>query len=425
MADDYPVYDEDVNRESQTEQTRRDTANTDQITTINTAIAQSPIYRQWLATHNGGRNLTEADKQDLIRTLNAAGLNLPPNTEINDDASVQPINNSTRNRILVGAVIASALTGPVLEGLGVGGGATGAGAAGGTTAGGTGATGISTPATLGGFTTPGVGTVATDVGVSATPTVAGNSFNIGSILRYAIPGASSIIDTILANRANNQANDYLQNATTEARGLQQDLYDRTTGTAREVYDRNSALYQPYQQAGLQSLSTLLGLANQNREDFQLPTLAEAQAMPGYQFGLDQGLKGVSNSAAARGGLLTGGAVKAADRYANDYATTKYGELANQKLAEYNANTANFDRPFNRNLSLLGAGQYGTTGMANAGSDYADLMNRAGTAYTNASTDLVTGAANANAQTTLNNSNGDRRTIQNLADLFREYFGGRA
>jgi hypothetical protein len=259
----------------------------------------------------------------------------------------------------------------------------------------------------------------------ASPGGGGGGGGVNQLLRYLIPGAGSVIDDILNRRANNQANGYLQGAVTDAQALQQRLYDQTTGTGRDIYERNSGLYEPYQQAGLQSLSTLLGLANQNRPDFQLPTLAEAQSMPGYQFGLDQGLKGVSNSAAARGGLLTGGAVKAADRYANDYATTKYGELANQKLAEYNANTANFDRPFNRNLALLGAGQYGTTGMANAGSDYADLMNRAGTAYTNASTDLVTGAANANAQTTLNNSNGDRRTIQNLADLFREYFGGRA
>ncbi len=253
----------------------------------------------------------------------------------------------------------------------------------------------------------------------------GGGGGVNALLKFLVPGAGSILDVVLNRRANGQANDYLQQAVRDAQGLQQRLYDQTTGTARDVRDTNMGLYQPYQQAGLSSLSTLMGLANQNRENFALPTLEEAQAMPGYQFGLDQGLRGVSNSAAARGGLLTGGAVKAADRYATDYATSKYGELANQKLAEYNANTANFDRGFNRNLALLGAGQYGTTGMANAGSDYADIMNRAGTAYTNASTDLVTGAANANANTTLANSNGDRRTVQNLADLFREYFGGRA
>lgn len=45
--------------------------------------------------------------------------------------------------------------------------------------------------------------------------------------------------------------------------------------------------------------------------------------PGYQFRLDQGMRGVNNSAAAKGGLLSGAAIKAADQYNQDYASGEY------------------------------------------------------------------------------------------------------
>lgn len=69
--------------------------------------------------------------------------------------------------------------------------------------------------------------------------------------------------------------------------------------------------------------------------FKAPTLAEAEQQPGYQFSLQQGLKGISQSAAAAGGAISGGTLKAADQYANNLATTNYGNVFNQSLATYN------------------------------------------------------------------------------------------
>lgn len=74
--------------------------------------------------------------------------------------------------------------------------------------------------------------------------------------------------------------------------------------------------------------------------------------PGYQFRLDQGMKGLNNSAAARGGLLSGAALKAADQYNQDYASGEYGNAFNRyqttrgnKLQDYltNQNTDQLNR----------------------------------------------------------------------------------
>lgn len=51
--------------------------------------------------------------------------------------------------------------------------------------------------------------------------------------------------------------------------------------------------------------------------------------PGYQFRLDQGTRGVNNSAAAKGGLLSGAAAKALDQYNQDYASGEYNNAFNR------------------------------------------------------------------------------------------------
>jgi hypothetical protein len=53
------------------------------------------------------------------------------------------------------------------------------------------------------------------------------------------------------------------------------------------------------------------------------SLAELQATPGYQFQLEQGLQGVNNSAAAKGGLLSGANMKALNDYSQGQAATGY------------------------------------------------------------------------------------------------------
>lgn len=139
-------------------------------------------------------------------------------------------------------------------------------------------------------------------------------------------------------------------------------------------------------------------------------------MPGYQFGLDQGQRGIQASAAARGGLLTGAAVKASDKFATDYATSKYNDLVNQKLAAYTTNTANVDRPFNQAATLASLGQNATSGVVNAANNYASNVRNAGSAYGANATDLITGGANANAGQLLSAGASNTNTYQTLANI---------
>jgi hypothetical protein len=96
------------------------------------------------------------------------------------------------------------------------------------------------------------------------------------------------------------------------------------------------------------------------DKFTAPTLAEAEQYPGYKFQLDEGVKALQNTAAARGNLLTGQTQADVENYAQGLAQTDYSNVWNQKMAEfnnaYNIFANNQANTYNRLSALAGGGQ---------------------------------------------------------------------
>jgi hypothetical protein len=99
-------------------------------------------------------------------------------------------------------------------------------------------------------------------------------------------------------------------------------------------------------------------------------MADYQADPGYAFRLGEGQKALERSAAARGGLISGGALKAATRYGQDMGSQEYQNAFNR----YQTNRSNQLQPLGNLMSMgqsaasnqgTAAGNYGT----NAGQAY--------------------------------------------------------
>jgi hypothetical protein len=82
------------------------------------------------------------------------------------------------------------------------------------------------------------------------------------------------------------------------------------------------------------------------------SLADFRQDPGYQFRLAQGQQGVEQSAAARGGALSGGALKGLVQFNQGTADQAYGDA-------YQRFNADRDRRFNRLASIAGLGQTAT------------------------------------------------------------------
>ena len=121
--------------------------------------------------------------------------------------------------------------------------------------------------------------------------------------------------------------------------------------------------------------------------------------PGYQFRLDEGMKGLERSAAARGGLLSGGTLRGIQRYGQDMASQEYTNAFNRYQAE-RTGTLN---PFQ---SMAGQGQSSANTLTNLGSNYS---NQAGEAYM--------GAGNARASGYVGQANAIGGGIGNISNQY--------
>lgn len=130
---------------------------------------------------------------------------------------------------------------------------------------------------------------------------------------------------------------------------QAEATNRATDLQTRQYEQAYADQQPYREQGVNALRTLAGDIN------RMPTAAEVMAQPGYQFGLQQGQQALQRQFAARGGRVSGAAMKAATEYGTNYATTGFN-------VEYQRRQ---DR-LNRLAALAGIGQTATQASGQAG-----------------------------------------------------------
>lgn len=88
-----------------------------------------------------------------------------------------------------------------------------------------------------------------------------------------------------------------------------------------------------------------------------------EADPGYQFRMTEGMKGVEGGAAARGGLLSGAAMKAIQKYGQGLASQEYGNA-------YQRYTGDQTNQYNRLAGMVNTGQGATNQVSNAAGQYA-------------------------------------------------------
>jgi len=116
-------------------------------------------------------------------------------------------------------------------------------------------------------------------------------------------------------------------------------------------------------------------------------MQDFQIDPGYAFRMSEGLKSLDRQAAARGGLISGGALKAAQRYGQDLGSQEYQNAFNR----YQVNRSNQLTPLQ---SMAGMGQTTATQLGNAGQTYAGQAGAAYGAAGQAQASGYMGAANA-------------------------------
>jgi hypothetical protein len=89
--------------------------------------------------------------------------------------------------------------------------------------------------------------------------------------------------------------------------------------------------------------------------------------PGYGFRLGEGMKALERLQASRGGLLSGGAIKAGQRYAQNVASQEYGNAYNRlaQLADVGPRAAGITSELGQNYATSAGGLMGQSGVNSA------------------------------------------------------------
>jgi len=208
----------------------------------------------------------------------------------------------------------------------------------------------------------------------------------------AIVGSAVIGGVASSNAAGTQAA-----AAGQASDAQLQASRESIAAQERAFERQVALQEPFREAGMKGqneLMRLLGLSGDvNAKDYG--TLARSftgQDMykdPGYAFRLNEGIKALDRSAAARGGLLSGNQLRGVTQFGQDYATNEYQNAFNRYQAERSAR-------LNPLQSLAGQAQSTANTLTNAAGSLGSGEAAALMAGGNAAAAGLIGAGNARA-----------------------------
>lgn len=181
-----------------------------------------------------------------------------------------------------------------------------------------------------------------------------------------------------------------QNASSAA-DAQTQASQNSIGEQQREFNINQQNQAPYLAAGQTAVGQISnGTAAGGA--FNSPyTMADFYTDPAYQFNLSQGLGAIQKSAAATGGVLSGGALKSIDQYAQQNAGNEYQNAFTNYQTDLSGR-------YNRLASLAGLGQtavgtlgnQGTASAANIGNTMVGIGNAQAAGYVGQSNALNNG-----------------------------------
>jgi len=199
-------------------------------------------------------------------------------------------------------------------------------------------------------------------------------------------------------------------AAKEAAQTQAAAADRALKLQQDMFDYQKSLLAPYQEVGVNALRRLEGVMGLGGQ----PATGGQQLLemdPGYAFRLGEGMKALERLQAARGNMLSGGAIKAGQRYAQDVASQEYGSAYNRL-----ANIAGLGQTTGTQLGAAGQQFGATAGETMAQQANALAAGRVG--RTSAYTQGINTAANA-----FGNFANQQQQNQLFRDIYGRAFGG--
>lgn len=201
----------------------------------------------------------------------------------------------------------------------------------------------------------------------------------------AIGTAAAILGgAVIGGIASSSAADEQSEAAARSADTSKAISDQQIALQREQFEYQKSLQAPYRRAGEQALNKLIPLT-----DYRKFGMDQFQEDPGYAFRLAEGQKALERQAAARGGLISGSALKAASRYGQEMGSQEYTNAFNRYQTERAAQL----QPLQ---SLAGVGQTSAQTLGNAGQAMTAGISGSLGAYGNAASEAYGAGGQARA-----------------------------
>lgn len=204
----------------------------------------------------------------------------------------------------------------------------------------------------------------------------------------AVAGAAvvgGVASSAMSSSASKSAANTQANAANYSADLQNQQWQQTQANLKPYMDLGQSYINPLKDALSNPALTA---------QFSAPSTIQAQNSPGYQFTLQQGLKSVQNSAAARGLGVSGAALKGASNYTTGLADSTYNDVFNRALQTFNTNYSSAANNVNRLQSVVGNGQNAAATNGSLGAAAVGNIGNTLTSGANAQAAGTIGAANA-------------------------------
>lgn len=235
---------------------------------------------------------------------------------------------------------------------------------------------------------------------------------IAAAIPAIIGGVGSIAGGALASHGANKAAATQASAADKSAALQKQAADESLAFQKQQYQENVQRQQPWLEAGQGALGKLNTL-----QPFQAPGAAGMSEDPGYQFRLAEGQKAMQNSAAARGNLAGGAALKAAERYGQGAASQEYQKVYARRSEEY-------QNQLNQLQGLAGVGQTTATNLGASGANTASSMGNTAQYGANQQGGALQNAAAARASGYVNSGNTWGNAISGIGSTMGDLYSMR-
>lgn len=171
-------------------------------------------------------------------------------------------------------------------------------------------------------------------------------------------------------------------AAREAAQISNAAAERDLALRTRMYEEGIARQKPFYEAGVNALPSYVSGIQEGGELVRGFTPADFTTDPGYAFRLAEGQKALDRQAAARGGLISGGALRAAQRYGQEMGSQEFGNA------------------YNRFRETQGLRRNALAGVAGYGPTAATSMNAAGQTYATGAGNIMSGQGETSANALL-------------------------